>query len=394
MNAEPRVEYFATCPSGAEAILADEFVRLGFQAVEARRMGVCFTGGETDGWRACFWSRVASRVLLPLGEFAARDAGELYAGAMGIPWEDHLSSLNTFAVEGVGQSDALRHSGFLALKVKDAIADRMRKAVGRRPNVDKENPDVNVFVRLAEDRALVALDLAGHGLHVRGWRQRRVEAPLKGNLASAILYASGYDGRTPLVDPMCGSGTFAIEAAEIALGLGPGRLATFGFERWPTLTRMKKRLVADLRQEAAKGRPVEPPFIAAGDKDREAVAVAKANAERAGVTRAIRFGVKDARQAALPGRTGMLVTNPPYGERLNIPEEELLDLYAALGERWRGIGDGRLAVFCGHPQFRKAFGLKPASFVELYNGPIKARLYLYDIGARWSGEKESTQDDG
>lgn len=377
---ESDTNYFVSCPRGASSFLLQELETIGgLNTLTAHPQGVSFSGGRLDGARVCLHSRLASRVMLELAHFRAPDSQALYDGARDIPWEDHMSSLGTFAVHGAGANANLRHTGFMALKVKDAIVDRLRAKVGRRPDVARENPDIQVVVHVADDEATISLDVGGGPLHRRGWRSDGREAPLKETLAALLLTASGWGGTRPLMDPLCGSGTILIEAAEMALHLAPGRRLTFGCERWPTLTRPERKQIIEWRREANARARFRIPPIDGSDKDIYAVAAAKQNVLKAGLTDVIRLKRMEAKQARFPLSDSWLVTNPPYGERLE-DADKLPAFYAALGLAWRDIGDGTLAIFCAHPGFRKAFGLKPASQTEFFNGSLPARLFIYPVG--------------
>ncbi|MBN2840948.1 MAG: 23S rRNA (guanine(2445)-N(2))/(guanine(2069)-N(7))-methyltransferase, partial [Coriobacteriia bacterium] len=237
MNAASR--YAATCPKGVEGILADELRSLGASDVCEGRAAVTFGGPLAVAYRACLWSRLASRVLLTLGEFPAATADDLYAGIAAVAWEDHVSPEGTIAIDVNGTTAGLTHTRFAAQKAKDAIVDRFRERTGSRPSVDFDRPDLRVNIRLHRERATLSLDLSGAPLHIRGYRLagEQVDAPLKENLAAAVLVRAGWPAIAvrggALVDPMCGSGTLVIEAALMAADVAPGLLRRrFGFERW------------------------------------------------------------------------------------------------------------------------------------------------------------------
>jgi len=380
-----RQTFLATCPVGCETLLSNELTKLGLTELRQERNGVRFTAAIEDAQKVCLWSRVASRVFWPLASFQAQSSQELYDNASNIAWEEHISSLNTFAIQGIGTNQALRHSGFVALKVKDALVDRMRKKIGRRPDVAKEDPDVRISAHVQDERVEIALDVSGISLHRRGWRGVNAGiAPIKENLAAAILLFAGYEAKLPLLDPMCGSGTFLIEAIEMGLELAPGRRLNFGFERWATFSKPERKRFDDLRRAGGVIRRKEIPPVWGGDSDLGMVRQALINLENAGLRNYARVEKQDARTAQFPNRRGLLVTNPPYGERLEEDNEKLMALYRDLGQQWKELGDGRLAIFCAHPDFRKTFGLKTSDIVELHNGPIRTKLFLYDIGAAFS----------
>lgn len=382
---EPNQNFFAACTSGAETYLAAELTRLGAHSVQAARLGVHFSTSFAQACRICLWTRLASRVLLPLGEFKVRTAEDIYQEVRRIDWESHISSLNTFAVAGIGTTPEIRHSGFLALKTKDAIVDRIRAKVGRRPNVAKQTPDVLVSAHLAQGRLTISLDLSGESLHMRGWRASGGVAPLKETLAALMVDIAGYDGRTRLMDPMCGSGTILIEAVERALGLAPGRNRIFGFERWPTFSRNDKRAFADEKRKASEIRRKELPRVVGWDTEPDQVSRAKEHVAIAGLSRHIRIERRDATTGILPGDPVHLISNVPYGERLDAPD--LLDLYARLGERWRVLEHATLTLLTPGTPFRRAFTLAPDFSLELHNGPLDVMLYRYQIGSEFKGRR-------
>ena len=283
-----RHEFFATTAKELEGLLAGELRELGAEDVAVARAGVSFAGPLEVAYRACLWSRVANRVLLPLASFPAETAEELYAGVRSVPWADHLNPRGTLAVDCATSQSRLAHSHYAALKTKDAIVYQLRERAAERPSVDVSRPDVRVNVYLHCDRAVISVDLSGESLHRRAYREKGVPAPLKENLAAAILLLAEWPrlarAGAPFVDPMCGSGTLPIEAALIAADIAPGlRRAEFGFARWrghrPDVW---QRLLAE-----AKGREVrEPrklPVICGYDIHAGAVRSALANVERAGL---------------------------------------------------------------------------------------------------------------
>jgi len=288
--------FFATASAGVEDLLADELHALGLRGVRPARGGVRFAGDTTDAIRACLWSRIAMRVLLPLAEFPATDAEALYAGARDVRWEEHLDETRTFAVEAVGRTEALGHTHFTALKVKDAVVDTLRERRGTRPDVNVDDPDVRIVAHLAGGRASLAIDLAGEPLFKRGWRLAQTEATLKETLAAAILRACGYDGTRPLIDPMCGSGTLAVEAALIAQHHAPGVHRRLGIERWASFDETLRAELRRMRDEARRGVRRGAPAVIACDRDPEAIRAAQANVKRAGLP--IRVQQADARELA------------------------------------------------------------------------------------------------
>jgi putative N6-adenine-specific DNA methylase len=370
--------FFATASIGTEELLADELQGLGMRGVRAGRGGVRFAGTLVDGMRACLWSRIAMRVLLPIAEFAAVDAEALYAGARAVPWDEHLDETRTFAVEAVGRTEALGHTHFTALKLKDAVVDALRDRRGARPNVDVEDPDVRIVAHLAGGRATLSLDLAGAPLFKRGWRLAQTEATLKETLAAAVLRACGYDGTRPLVDPMCGSGTIAIEAALIAQHHAPGVHRQLGIERWVSFGEGLRAELRRMRDEARRGVRGGAPPVLASDRDPDAVRAAQVNAKRAGLP--IQVQQADARALAPLGPPGFVVVNPPWGQRLDGGgRRQLKTFFWQLGQAWRALHGHRLAVLAGGPEFESAFGMRPISRRLIMNGPVRCVLLQYQV---------------
>jgi putative N6-adenine-specific DNA methylase len=365
-------EFFATAAKGTEPALRDELREHEFHGVRAERGGVRFTGDWPEGWRCCLWSRVAMTVLAPLTEYDAPSAEALYEGARALDWSCCLTSRHTFSVRAVCRSSRLRHSGFIALKVKDAIADAIRDRYGARPNVARHDPDVSVFVRLVEDRATIALDLAGEPLFRRGYRREVGPAPLKETLAAAVIRFSGWDRLAPLLDPFCGSGVIPIEAAlwagRRAPGLGRPR---FGFERWASHDASCRERMKALREAALAAATEIPADIVAGDLSEEAVSAARANARRAGVRLRWYRGSFD--HMPRLDRPGFIVANPPYGRRLAVADDFYEQLARALHRRRRDT----LAILSANPGCTRPFPLRPDRTWTLYNGPIECRLLCY-----------------
>ncbi len=382
-------DFFATCPPGTEHVLGDELRTLRVHRVRPARAGVAFGGGIADAYRACLWSRVASRVLMPIASFDARSADELYAGARSVAWTDHVSPDGTIAVDFGGASPGVSNTMFGALKVKDAIVDVIRDAHGRRPSVDTSRPDVRVNVRARGTKVTVSLDLSGDALHRRGYRQEgeQAEAPLKENLAAAVLLLAEWqriarDGGA-FIDPMCGSGTLPVEAAWIAGDVAPGLLrGYFGFTGWLGHDADAWHALLDEADERAETGRSTIPSVSGCDIDPKMVTLAQANVGRAGLTRFVTIERKPARDLA-PGpddaATGLIAVNPPYGERLG-RADTLRVLYAELGERLRAFPGWEAAVLTGSPELAGALGMAaPEAVHDLHNGSIPVRLLRYRI---------------
>ena len=374
-----RLPLFATASKGTEDLLADELSGLGAKGVKRDRGGVRFLANVNEALHLLVWTRIAMRVLYPLGTLEAKGAEGLYAAARSIAWEEHLTPRTTFAVEATLRESEHAHSGFVALKIKDAIADRLREKLGARPDVDPRHPDVRIVAHLSRTQLALSLDLAGEPLHRRGYRVAGTEAPLKETLAAAILRAAGYTGEEPLVDPMCGSGTLLIEAALIAARRAPNAHRDFSVERWPSFGAQAKQALDDFRADARAKERTPPQPILGFDKDEEAVDAARRNARTAKVDRFVRVEVGDATgPLTLPPGPGVIVTNPPYGERLGTGGQKgMKAFYFKLGEALRQHAGYRLTVLNGNPGFESAFHARPRHRRALFNGPIACTLFDY-----------------
>ncbi|MCK4587349.1 MAG: 23S rRNA (guanine(2445)-N(2))/(guanine(2069)-N(7))-methyltransferase, partial [Gammaproteobacteria bacterium] len=310
--------YFATAPKGMEGLLANELRQLDASNVKEGRAGVSFEGDLATAYRVCLWSRIANRVLKPLKTFPAADPEELYNGVLDIDWTEHLAVDGTLVVDFSTVQSAINHSQFGAQKVKDAICDQFRHETGERPSVDRQFPDLRVNVFLHRDKATVNIDLSGDSLHRRGYRLEGAGAPLKENLAAAILMRAGWpeisDQGGALVDPMCGSGTLPIEAAMIAADIAPGLLRSYwGFNGWKQHDAdCWVGLVEEAKKRRVKGLETLP-VICGFDASAQAIEIAQDNAAGIGLETHIEFSqraIKDC-AAAPDGPPGLVVVNPP-----------------------------------------------------------------------------------
>ncbi|MEA5112673.1 MAG: THUMP domain-containing protein [Geobacteraceae bacterium] len=372
------MEFFATAAKGLEELVAGELAGLGIEEPVVERGGVRFAGDLSACYRANLWLRTAQRILLPLGEFPCDTQQLLYDGVRALPWADYLNPDMTLAVNCNLRDSALKHSGFVALKTKDAIVDSIRDRCGRRPSVDTRDPDLLVNVHLARNRCTISLDTSGASLDKRGYRLDRKEAPLRETLAAAIVELSGWDGTVPLIDPMCGSGTIPIEAALKASCRPPGLTRPgFGFRRWPGFDPVAWQ---GLLQEAGTlSRDSLTAPIIGSDASASAIRIACRNAARAGVDRLIGFRVEEMSRCAPSGGKGVLVFNPPYGVRLG-EEESLKTLYREIGDVMKRRFSGYTAyLLTGNPELAKHVGLKASRRIVLFNGPIECRLLRYEL---------------
>lgn len=377
--------FFATAAKGTERLLAEELVELGVPGVAVDPGGVYFGAAVEDAYRACLWSRIALRVVEPLSSFPCESGDELYEGVRSVDWSPFFGGTRTLAVRAAGQAAALTHTQYIAVRTKDAIVDQLREEHGNRPSVDREDPDVLVFVHLARGRATVHLDYSGASLHARGWREAGGAAPIRETLAAALVRFSGWSGEVPLVDPMCGSGTLLIEAAGWAGRRAPGlERDRFGFERWASFDSAAAERFRGLKEEArAAARPV--PELFASDRDPRALEQARAHAARAGF--ALQTRCVPLRQVEPRAAPGALITNPPYGQRLERTPELEQDL-ARLLERFREH-QRALIVPLDFPHWRGASSSKAGRrWLQVFNGALECEFRRYDAETPARAETE------
>jgi putative N6-adenine-specific DNA methylase len=387
----------ATCALGLEPILAAELGALGCSGVEPIRSAVRFGGDWIDVWRANVWLRTANRVLIELASYPAATSEELYAGAAallsgrgrsprlaGVAVDDLLAPERTFAVSATTSSSRLRDTRWVALKVKDAIADAQRQRFRRRADVDPRRPDLPLRVWLNDDRATLYLDSSREPLDRRGYRAVSGMAPLREQLAAAVVLASGWDGEGPVVDPMCGTGTLLVEAAWIALGRAPGSLRQrWVFERWPGFDAAG---FAHVRRDAGGAARRESPVRLFGrDLSADAVRAARRNLEAAGVGELAQLEVGDGLAFEPPAEPGLVVVNPAYGERLASSDDDWRRLGDQLKQRYTGW---RCALVAGAPSFGKHLGLRPRRRIPVRNGPLDAKILVLDLYAGSAGTRD------
>jgi 23S rRNA (guanine2445-N2)-methyltransferase / 23S rRNA (guanine2069-N7)-methyltransferase len=387
----PTQRWFATCAKGLEYLLVDELLALGAAVAREALAGVHFEGDLRTAYRACLWSRLASRILMPLAEFDAPDDSALYHGVQTVDWLQHLDAEGTLAVDVNVFASQLTHERYAAQRVKDAVVDQIRAAQGVRPSVDTDFPDVRINVSVKRDRATLGLDLSGASLHRRGWRQAQGAAPLKETLACAVLLRGGWPeiqrAGGSLLDPMCGSGTLLIEGARMAADMAPGlQREYFGFLRWRGHDAAAwQGLLAEARGRAAAGIAALQPVFFGVDADAEAVAMARRNADAAGVGACLQLQVGDITQLQAPAGAppGLVVSNPPYDERLAADARLYRDFGAALRRSFTGW---RAAVLTGDEALGRALGLRAEKRYTLYNGALKTTLIRID---RIDAEREA-----
>ncbi|MCY7355165.1 MAG: bifunctional 23S rRNA (guanine(2069)-N(7))-methyltransferase RlmK/23S rRNA (guanine(2445)-N(2))-methyltransferase RlmL [Lysobacter sp.] len=382
------MKFFASCGKGLEYLLAEELLMLGCTHATAAMAGVNVEGTLADAQRAVLWSRLASRVLWPLTDYDCVDEHALYAGAAAVPWQDHLGTEQTLAVDAHVSGTAITHARYAAQRVKDAVVDVLRARTGERPSVDVESPDLRINLVVRKGRAILSVDLGGGPLHRRGWRSAQGEAPLKESLAAAVLLRGSWpqiyaDGGA-LLDPMCGGGTLLIEGALMAADVAPGLLRHGNIvpSRWLGFDAMQwTTLMAEARKRESVGRAGLRPVFFGSDSDPHAIRTARENTEAAGVPEAIQYKVAAVEQltAAFAGSDaqsrGLVVCNPPYDARLAADPA----LYRALGNALKqAMPDWRASLLCGDAELAYATGLRAQKKYQMFNGALECALIVCD----------------
>lgn len=373
MNQE--FELIAKTFQGLEEVLAQELTELGASNIEIGRRMVSFTGDKAMMYRANFCLRTAIRILKPIKHFSAKTADEVYEAVKSIEWENYLDNMSSFAVDAVVFSNEFRHSKFVAYKVKDAIVDYFREKTGNRPSVRINNPDVSFNIHVAEDQCTLSLDSSGESLHRRGYRQEQVEAPLNEVLAAGMILMTGWRGECDLIDPMCGSGTIPIEAALIARNIAPGVFRKeFGFEKWKDFD---QELFDSIYNDDSQEREFNHK-IYGYDNNQKANEIATHNVKAAGVTKDVILKIQPFQQFEQPAEKSIIITNPPYGERIS--SGDLLDLYQMIGERLKHAFTGNDAwILSYRDECFDQIGLKPSVKIPLFNGALECQFRKYQL---------------
>jgi putative N6-adenine-specific DNA methylase len=371
--------FFSPCPRGLEAALADELRRLGAEQAAPTSGGVAFAGEMAVAYAANLHSRLATRVLLRVASGGYQREDDIYQLARSVRWTGWFAPERTFKVSVTAIKSPLKSLEFITLRIKDAVCDRFRDIYGIRPSIDTRQPDVRVQAFLTADHCMLYLDTSGDPLYQRGLRQKTVDAPLKENLAAGILHLSGWRPGTPLFDPMCGSGTFLLEAAQQVKGIAPGAGRPFAFEK---LDGFDKALWARLQAAAEpKGSPAGPLTLFGADRDPRAMRAAMANLDRAGLLDAVDLRSGDFLDAQAPAAVGVLVCNPPYGVRLE-EQEALAGTYPDWGRVLKQGFSGWTACFLSaDTRLPKGLGLRPSRKTPLFNGALECRLYAFEMVA-------------
>lgn len=371
--------------AGLEDVLAEELISLGANNLEIGKRMVSFEGNLALMYKANIHCRTALRILRPVFEFRAKTTDEIYKKVKAMNWFEHLTEDSTFAIDAITFSDYFTHSKFVAYRVKDAIADYFMQKTGKRPSVNTENPDLLINFHIAHDKCTLSFDSSGESLHKRGYRIAQTEAPLNEVLAAGMILKTGWRGESDFVDPMCGSGTLLIEAAMIAMNVPPGIYRqNFAFEKW-------KNFNAELFETIYNDDSGEREFkhkIYGSDILPEAIDIAAKNIKNAGVDKYIDLKVMPfEKYMEAPAEEGILVTNPPYGER--IKPDDLLGLYEHIGERLKHVFMGYSAWILSYKKecFDK-IGLKPSKKIQLVNGSLQCEFRRYDIFAGKKYPKE------
>ncbi len=359
-----------------EDVLAEELTDLGANNVEIGTRMVSFTGDNALMYKANLHCRTALRILKPVYEFKAETADEVYDAIKQVNWEDYLSLDSTFSIDAVVFSHIFTHSKFVAYKVKDAIADWFTEKYNKRPSVSLSNPDVLFNIHVSHNKCTLSLDSSGESLHKRGYRVSQTEAPLSEVLAAGMILKSGWKGESAFIDPMCGSGTILIEAAMIASGTPPGiHRHSFAFEKWKDFD---KELFSEIYNDDSNTKDIKYPIIGT-DISPKAISIAEKNIKNAGLKKYIELSVKPFQQySEAPSESGVIITNPPYGERIKV--NELDELYSMIGERLKHVFAGyRVYILSYRKESFDAIGLRFSKRFFLYNGPLECEMREYEI---------------
>lgn len=366
-------QFFATCPRGLEALLVDELTALGAKSLAPTDGGVGFAGDLPLCYRANLESRIATRIMWQVGQGRYSGEEDVYKAAYALSWPEWFAVNRTFMVKVTAVKCPLKSLEFVTLRIKDAVCDKFRLKGGNRPYIDTKQPDVRIHAYLTADEYRLYLDTSGNALFQRGQRRASVEAPLRENLAAGIIKLSGWQPGTPLFDPMCGSGTFLLEAAMIALNIAPGSQRSFGFEK---LLNFDATAWQKMKQEAqSRAKPVTFQQIYVSDLDMKSVRAAKQNLDQAGLLEAVKLDRADIVDVEAPADHGVLIANPPYGVRIG-EDEELAALYPKMGETLKRHFAGWNAYFLTSDlRLPKLMRLSPSKRTPLFNGPLECRLF-------------------
>ena len=370
-------KFFATCPRGLEQLLAEELQQLKAENIHAVGGGVEFSGDFSLCYRVNLESRIASRILWQVARERYRTEDDIYRTAYALPWNDWFEPERTLRVDVSAIKSPLTSLDFVTLKIKDAVCDKFRRLSGRRPSVDTRQPDVPIQGHLTDRDFTLYLDTTGEPLFKRGRRIAQGEAPLRENLAAGILRLAGWLPGIPLLDPMCGSGTFLLEAAQVALDIAPGAGRRFAFEKLKNFNQRRWREL--LQQSAARQKPKAPGSIYGSDLSSEALKSARTNLAAAGLEQVVSLKQANVLEISAPANEGIIVTNPPYGVRLG-EQQELAELYPKLGDLLKKNFSGwRAYILSADMRLPKLIRLAASKRTPLFNGPLECRLFEYKM---------------
>lgn len=380
-------ELIAKTFMGLEPVLAQELTQLGANNIQIGRRMVSFTGDQEMMYRANFQLHTAIRILKPIKHFKARSAEEVYEEIKKINWSEFIEKGKTFSVDSVVYSEEFRNSRFVTYKVKDAIVDQFREATGTRPNISVSNPDIRLHIHIADEDACLSLDSSGESLHRRGYRQESVEAPLNEVLAAGMILMTGWKGDTDFIDPMCGSGTLLIEAALIARNMSPGIFRKeYAFEKWNDFD---SELFDKIYNDDSREREFNH-HIYGYDIDMKAVNTARLNVKAAGLTKDISIDHADFKNFKQPAQPSIMITNPPYGERISTPN--LLGTYKMIGERLKHeFVNNEVWILSYREECFDQIGLKPSIKIPVFNGSLECEFRKYTI---FDGKMRSFRAEG
>ncbi|MFT6844530.1 MAG: putative N6-adenine-specific DNA methylase [Flavobacteriales bacterium] len=365
----------ATTFFGLEEVLEKELINLGAQNVEVLPRAVSFEGDDKLLYKANLWLRTAVKVLKPIAEFDVNDEQELYKKAKMIDWQAYFNLEETFAIDGTCSGTIFTHSKYIALKLKDAIADQFRTKFDKRPNVDVEDPTVRFNIRIAQNKCTISIDSSGLPLTKRGYRTSSTSAPLNEGLAAGLILLTDWDATKTLIDPMCGSGTIAIEGAMIATNTAPGMVRVFAFQKW---NNFNDELWKEVKEEAKAG-IITGQKVLAMDSDRLALRAARENAERAGMKSTISFELADFTQDPEEYQNAVLIMNPPYGERLE-RTKDMTPFYKAIGTQLKHrFGGSQAWIISSNEDAMKSIGLKTSRKIKLFNGALECKYHGFDL---------------
>ena len=380
-------DIIATTQFGLEGVLAAELNELGANDIEILSRAVKFRGDLNLLYKCNLYLRTALKILKPIATFEALNEQDLYNKVKKIDWSEFLTTDQTFAIDGTTSGEVFTHSKFVALKSKDAIVDQFREIDGIRPSINVDDPDLQINIHISDVACSVSIDSTGLPLSKRGYRLEQIFAPISEVLAAGIILLSGWDKKSNFFDPMCGSGTFSIEAALIARNIPNGRLRHFAFEKWKDFDAEKWEQIK--KDSESNIRPFEGKIFAS-DIEKRAVEIAIQNARRAGVEELINFKNSDFLLSTPEGDPGVVVLNPPYGERLQ--SDDIVEFYREIGTRLKHFYNGSDAwIISANLEALKFIGLKPSRKIKLYNGQLECKLNKYEL---YRGSKRAATDAG